>query len=280
MRAETITSGANPLIKKMRKLRQRKHREREHAFLVEGIAQVWAAVQHKADVEVLVVASELLTSEAARALVEREAAQGTRVAEVSRAIFEEVTERDHPSGLAAVVRMHQRDVADLRVDPSSVWVVLHEVGNPGNLGSILRSVDASGATGVVVSGNSPAPFHPSAVKSSMGTLFTIPVCHAASLDQVFDRLRAAGATIVATSAKARVGFRDIDYPRPLALLFGSEATGLPPEVLERADVSVRIPMYGTASSLNLAVAVGLLVYEVERRGAGSDPGRGENGRTA
>lgn len=266
MQVETITSGANPLIKRMRKLRQRKHREREGAFLVEGIAQVWAAVENKADVEVLVVAPELLSSPAARAMVEAEARLGTRLAEVARDVFEEVTERDHPSGLAAIVRMHQRDLADLEPSPECVWVVLNGIGNPGNLGSILRSADATGACGVIIAGDSTDAFHPSAVKASMGALFTTPIGAARRLDDVFEWTAAHGIHTVATSSKAQHDFRDVGYPRPLALLFGSEATGLPADALHRSDEAVRIPMHGMTSSLNLAVAVGVLLYEVERSG--------------
>ncbi|MDQ3645789.1 MAG: RNA methyltransferase [Actinomycetota bacterium] len=265
-----ITSPANPFVKRLRKLRQRKHREREGAFLVEGIAQVWRAVEHRADIEALVVAPELLTSDRALALADRERASGTRVVLVSRDLFEDTTEREHPSGLAAVVRIHERTLAEMQISPNSVFVMLDEVGNPGNLGSIIRSADASGAGGVIVAGASTDLHHPSSVKASMGALFTVPVCRAASVEDGLQWAQGAGLHVVTTSARAGSLFWEAIYELPLLLVFGSEATGLSPEVVARGSASVRIPMDGTVSSLNLAVSVGLMLYEVKRQlGAGA-----------
>ncbi|MFN2389341.1 MAG: TrmH family RNA methyltransferase [Actinomycetota bacterium] len=267
MRAEpgVITSAANPLVKRLRKLRHRKQREREGAFVVEGIAQVWRAVEHGADVEALVVAPELLTSERAWRLVAEESAAGTMVVQLERGLFEDVTERDHPSGLAAIVRVHERALSEIDPTTASVFVVLDGVGNPGNLGSIIRSVDAAGRGAVVVVGESTDQYHPSAVKASMGALFTVPVVRARTMDEVFRWASEHGVGVIGTSARAPVSCWDVRYEPPLMLVFGSEAMGLSPEVLARARTSVRIPMDGEVSSLNLAVAVGMVLYEVKRQ---------------
>ncbi len=260
-----ITSAANPLVKRLKRLHQRKHRAREGAFLVEGIQQVWRALENDAPVETLVVAPELLASDAARDLVDQHARRGVHVAYVSRAIFEETTEREHPAGLAAIVAIEERALSDLVVTPGAFFVALEEVGNPGNLGSIIRSVDATRGNGVILVGPATDPWHPVAVKASVGTLFTVPVCRASGMSELVEWCHHGGVELVSTSARADVVYWEHDYSLPSAFLFGSEARGLDQAALTQSDVRLRIPMSGSATSLNLAVSVGVLVYELRRR---------------
>jgi len=260
---ELISSAANPLVKRMRLLGDRKHRRREGAFVVEGIQPVWQAVEAGADVEVLVVAPDLLGTPAAGMVAAQEAA-GVRVARLTGELFARVSARDGPSGLAAIVRARVLGLASLPVAPGAVFVALHEIGNPGNLGTIIRTADAAGAAGVVLIGAAADPFDPAAVKASMGALFAVPVARAADPAEFFAWAAGSAVTVVTTSAKARTSFWDAGYPRPLALLLGTEGAGLPDDVLAAGDQQVRIPMTGTAESLNLAVAAGLLLYQARR----------------
>jgi TrmH family RNA methyltransferase len=260
-----ISSAANPLIKRMRLLSaERKHRRREAAFVVEGIQPVWQAVEAGADVEVLVIAPELLgDSPAARMAATAEDA-GTKVVRLTGELFARLSGRDGPSGLAAIVRGQPLGLADVAAGPDAVFAGLCGIGNPGNLGTIIRTVNAAGAAGVVLLGDTADAFSPAAVKASMGALFTTPVAHAADAETFFGWAAAAEVTVVTTSAAAPASFWEASYPRPLVVLLGAEGTGLPEQVLARGDVCVRVPMAGTAESLNLAVAASLLLYEVQR----------------
>jgi TrmH family RNA methyltransferase len=261
---ELISSAANPVVKRMRLLGDRKHRRREGAFVVEGIQPVWQAVEAGADVEVLVVAPDLLGGTAAARMVAGQEAGGTRVARLTSGLFARVSARDGPSGLAAIVRGRVPGLASLAVPPDAVFVALHEIGNPGNLGTVIRTADAAGAAGVVLIGAAADPFDPAAVKASMGALFATPVAGAADAADFFAWAAGAGITVVTTSAKARTSFWAAGYPRPLALLLGAEGAGLPDDMLAAGGLQVRIPMTGTAESLNLAVAAGLLLYQARR----------------
>jgi len=260
--ADLITSSANPVVKRMRLLAERRHRRREGAFVVQGIQPVWQAVEAGADIETLIVAPGLLgRSSAARGIAGMVAAQeavGVRVARLTGELFARVSARDGPSGLAAIVRGRIPGLASLPVTPESVFVALHEIGNPGNLGTIIRTADAAGGSGVVLIGAAADPFDPAAVKASMGALFAVPVARAA--DPAEFLAWAAGLTVITTSAKARTSFWEAGYARPLALLLGAEGAGLPDDVLAGGDLQVRIPMTGTAESRNLSVAAGLLFY--------------------
>ncbi|MGH8795164.1 MAG: TrmH family RNA methyltransferase [Stackebrandtia sp.] len=262
---ELVTSAANPLVKRMRALADRKHRRRQGAFVVEGLQPVRQAVEAGADVEVFVVAPRLLTHAASARMVAEQAERGVRVAHVSAELFARLSDRDGPSGLAAIVRIRTRDLDELEVAPDSLFVALHEVGNPGNLGTIMRTADAAGAAGVVLVGNTADPFDPVAVKATMGALFNVLVARAADADELFAWAEARGVTVAATSAKAESNFWGADYPSPLALLLGSEGAGLPDAVASGCRLRLRIPMTGKTESLNLAVAAGLLLYEAQRK---------------
>ena len=263
--AEVISSAANPLIKRMRLLSERKHRRREGAFVVQGAQPVWQAVEAGADIEALVVAPELLRRPATAAMVAQQEDRGIRVVRVSGALFGRLADRDGPSGLAAIVRARLAVLADLPVLPSARFVALHEIGNPGNLGTIIRTADAAGAAGVVLIGQTTDPFDPAAVKASMGALFSVPVAHVPAAPEFFAWAAGHGITVAAASAAATGTFWDSELAAPLAILLGSEGTGLPASILARGDLQVRIPMVGTAESLNLAVAAGILMYEAWRK---------------
>jgi TrmH family RNA methyltransferase len=208
-------------------------------------------------------------------MVAEQEAAGVRVARLSGEVFGRIADRDGPSGLAAIVRSPSMSLADLRVPPDALFAALHEPGNPGNIGTIIRTASAAGAGGVILIGASADPYDPAAVKASMGALFTVPVVSVGSAAEFVDWARPAGVTVAATSGRAKASFWTAEFPLPLAVLVGSEGTGLPDDVLAAADLQVAIPMTGTAESLNLAVAAGILLYEVRRRtglpGAKSSP---------
>src|SRR5215468_497716 len=263
--ADLITSSANPIVKRLRLLADRRHRRREGAFVVQGIQPVWQAVEAGAAIETLIVAPGLLgrTPAARRAadMVAGQEAAGVHVARVSDELFGRLSDREGPPGLAAIVRGRVLPLSELPSGPRSVFVALHEIGNPGNLGTIIRTANAAGAGGVVLVGPATDPFDPAAVKASMGALFGLPVAHAPTAAEFFAWAAESGVAVAATSAKAEVSFWAARYTRPLALLLGAEGAGLPADILAAADLQVRIPMSGTAESLNLAVAAGLLLYQ-------------------
>jgi RNA methyltransferase, TrmH family len=264
MMIETISSAANPLVKRVRQLADRKHRRRQGAFVVEGRQPVWRAVEAGWEVEVLIAAPELLAGSAAAAMVAEQEARGVRVAHVSGELFGRLGRREGPSGIAAIVRGRVAGLDDLPAGAGSVFTALHEIGNPGNLGTIIRTVDATGGSGVITVGDSTDPFAPAAVKASMGSLFAVPVAHAPDADAFFSWARARGVEVLAASGNADTDHWSVRYRPPLAVLFGAEGAGLPEPVLRRAARRIRIPMTGTAESLNLAAAVAVMLYEIRR----------------
>jgi RNA methyltransferase, TrmH family len=263
--ADVISSAANPLVKRVRALADRKHRRRESAFVVQGIQPVWQAVEAGAVIEVLIIAPDLLRHAGAAAMVAAQEAAGVRVAQLSGELFGRLAERDGPSGLAAIVRSAPVTLADLVVGHGSLFAALHTPGNPGNVGTIIRTASAVGCDGVILIGPSADQYDPAAVKASMGAIFAVPVATASSAAEFLDWARHNAVTVAATSARGSVSCWEAELTLPLALLLGSEGAGLPDDLLAAAGLQVAIPMTGTAESLNLAVAAGVLLYEVRRR---------------
>lgn len=260
-----ITSHQNPLIKKVKRLRHKKYRRQEKAFFVEGLRVVLTAVEQHAPIQTLIYAPDLLTSEIARQVIEEQEKVGLSCAAVSGEVFAAISNRDNPAGLGAIIESAWDDLDSLTVQTADLWLALVEIGDPGNLGTILRTADSFGVAGVIIVGSSVDPFHPTAVKASMGTLFTLPVVQ---VDQISDLLQWANKNniqTIATSAKAKQSIRQTAVKYPALLLLGSEGEGLPPDILAAAGLQITIPMHGTATSLNLAVAAGILMYELNPR---------------
>lgn len=263
--AEIITSFRNPLVKRIKRLRQKKYRQEEGAFFVEGLRPVLSAVESGAPVETIVYATDLLHSPVAWGMIRDQEAGGRACVELAADVFASISERDHPVGLGAIVRVSMLALDDLPVGPEDVYVALVEVSEPGNLGTVIRTVDAVGAAGLILVGRTVDPFHPTAVKASMGSLFGIRVGHVETTTGLLEWAAANGLHTVATSAGAKSSYWQAGYRWPVLLVLGSEGEGLPAEVIRSAELAVTIPMSGSASSLNLAVAAGLLLYELRRR---------------
>lgn len=257
---ELVTSLSNPLVKLARSLRQKKARLETGLFLVEGIHHVGEAVEAGWDFHSLLYAPDLLASGFARDLIARLEKKGVRAQPVSAAVMDSLSEKDNPIGLVALVSQQARTLAGLPATGLSSAVALVSPQDPGNLGSILRTMDAAGAEALFLLDGGVDVYHPSAVRASMGALFWIPII-SASFDEFTAWARRGGLRLVGTSAHASSDYRAVSLPRRWALLLGSEQKGLSAAQLEACDMAVSLPMRGRASSLNLSVAAGILLYE-------------------
>lgn len=259
-----ITSASNPAIRAIRRLRQRRERERSGTFFVEGIRPVAEAAGAGAPVELCVVAPRLLASGFARGVVRELRERGVPVVEVSPDVFGGLSGKENPQGIGAVVRQDVAEVGDLPVSPALGWVALEGVADPGNLGTILRTCDGAGFDGVILLGETTDPYDPTALRASMGAVFTRRVARA-GWPEFLEWRAARGYQLVGAAGGARARYRGAAYAAPLVLLMGSEREGLSAEQQEACDLTVRIPMAGSADSLNLAVAAGILMYEIAAR---------------
>jgi TrmH family RNA methyltransferase len=249
-------------VKRIKRLRQKKYRLQEGAFFVEGLRGVLMAVEHQAPIETLIICPELLSSSVAQEMLARTSLPQVTLA---RPVFESISERENPVGLAAIIQMYWADLDSLPVQPHDIFVALFDASDPGNLGTILRTIDAVGGAGLFLVGQGVDPFHGTAVKASMGTLFTVPICQISDAATLFQWATSHQVQTIATSARATADFQQAPYQFPVLLLLGSEREGLPAAVFSQANLQVTIPMMGAASSLNVAVSAGILLYALRSR---------------
>lgn len=256
-----ITSSANPTIKSMRKLVERKERQLTGSFFVEGLRIVGEAIQKKWEIENLIFAPELLTSLFGQQLVTDAAASGAPVLEVSEDVFRTLSSKDGPQGIAAVVHQRWSKLDDVHVFPGDTWIALDSIQDTGNLGTILRTSDSAGCKGLILLDQSTDPYDPAAVRASMGAIFSQPLIKT-SLAAFSAWKKLESVPVVGTSDKAQQDYHNFTYPGGLVLLMGSERQGLQEAHYAVCDEVVSIPMRGESDSLNLAVATALVVYEI------------------
>jgi TrmH family RNA methyltransferase len=255
-----ITSRSNAKIKLIKSLRQRKYREQERAFLVEGIRQVGEAYSAGAKIQFVLYDSENLNSDYEKELIQKIKTSQIPLYSTLPDIMLSIGEKKHSSRMIAVVENNIHTIAELEPDQYNWIVALDAPQDPGNVGTILRTIDAVGADALVLLGNHVDPTHPSAIRASMGVMFRIPI-FSGDFD-TFIKIINPAFSIVGTSAKAGEFAVHAKYPKKLVLLMGSEREGLSDAQKEVCDQFIKLPMEGTASSLNLSVATGVILYQI------------------
>lgn len=257
-----ITSLQNPKIKEAVKLRDRRPREESGLFLIEGYRELKRALEANRQIEVLFYCPELfLGSNEEHLKIQCKSALHLKC---TPEVFKKISYRDRPDGLLAIAPQMHLKLSDLKLKKNPFLVVAESIEKPGNLGTILRSCDAAGVDGVIVCDPTTDIHNPNVVRSSVGTLFTLPVIEAES-QETFEFLKKNHIAIVAATPHAKLEFTQADLNVPLAIIVGTEQYGLSEKWMKNADISVRIPMFGVADSLNVASATTLLLYEVVRQ---------------
>lgn len=247
-----ITSLSNPLIKQARALRQKKARLESGFFLVEGIHHVGEAIAAGWDVASVLYSPELLTSEFAKKLIAQRGSQP-----VSAQVMESIADKENPQGIVALA--HQRHLSISSLKSPSQCVALVAPQDPGNVGTILRTMDAVGADALFLLDGGVELYHPTVVRSSMGTIFWKPIVQA-SFEEFVEWARGRNYQLIGTSAHGDVEYQTFIPDPPWVLVLGNEQKGLSPEQTKACDVTISLPMRGRVSSLNLAVAAGVLLY--------------------
>ncbi len=252
-----ITSPQNPRIKHISRLRgDARQRRRDGLMLVEGWDEISLAQSAGHRPQTIVSAADLVK----RPLV----APGAESLQVSRTVFEKLSNRENPDGWLAVFSVPDLHIEDLSLGASPLLVVIEALEKPGNQGAILRTCDAAGVDGVIVCDPRADLYGPNVVRASRGTVFTVPAATATSASAL-EFLRERGILIAAATPAAEGVYTQQDLSGPLAIALGTEDRGLSETWLGQADVMLRIPMRGRINSLNVSVAAALILYEALRQ---------------
>ena len=259
-----VTSLANPIIKDIKALSQKKSRDESRTFLAEGLKLVIDALDRGWAIRTLVYAKAGKGKPLVEKVAARTVAAGGLVLEVSEKVMSSITRRDNPQMVAAVFEQRWTPLKDIQPKGSETWIALDRVRDPGNLGTIIRTADAVGASGVILVGDCTDPFSMETVRATMGSMFALPLVKTTPADFLKWK-KSVDARLVATHLAGAVDYRTIDYrSKPVILMMGNEQSGLPDDLAGAADKLARIPQVGMADSLNLAVATGVMLFEVRR----------------
>ena len=265
-----ITSRKNPIVMQFR----RAHDGADPArFVIEGVRFLEEAIRCDADVELVLATPELASSARARPALDALRKRGVEVRAATEEVLDAACSVRTPAGVAALARRPETRLEALfPADAPAFVVVAAGVSDPGNLGTLVRTADAAGATGFATTRESVSPWNDKALRATAGSVFRLPIAAGARFADVVERARAAGARVVVASAGAGESAHDADLRPPLALVLGSEGFGLPDDVRAAADLLVRVPLRHGVESLNVAAAGAVLCFEVARQAARSDAG--------
>ena len=257
-----LTAVNNPLVKAAAELKQKKHRQQRGLFLAEGLRTVEEAVAFKAVESIFYTAIE---DDRTRAVLEKAAEQQLKLYCVSENVMKKIADTETPQGIIAVCKMQDTQLEDLLAS-GKMLLVLDRVGDPGNVGTMLRTADAAGLGGLVLLKGSVDIYAPKTVRSSMGSLFHVPVLAGVSEQDFIESAHRAGYELLVTCLDGADNLYKADLHGRLAFVMGNEANGVSTGLLAAADKRVFIPMAGRAESLNVAMAAGIVMFEALRQG--------------
>lgn len=259
-----VTSLTNPIVKDIRALAQKKHRDETRSFMAEGLKLVIDALDLGWKIKTLIYAKAAKGKPHVEQVAAKTFAKGGLVLEVSEKVLTTITRRDNPQMVVGIFEQRYQALKDLKPQLGETYVALDRVRDPGNLGTIIRTADAAGASGIILVGETTDPFSLETVRATMGSVFAMPVARA-SVDDFIRWQKSAGVKVVATHLAGAVDYRTIDYKsKPVVILMGNEQAGLPEELAREAGALARIPQAGRADSLNLAIATGIMLFEARR----------------
>ncbi|MGH6760591.1 MAG: TrmH family RNA methyltransferase [Phyllobacterium sp.] len=263
-RVKEVTSLTNPIIKDLRALQMKKFRDQRGVFMAEGLKLIIDALDLGWRIRTLVFAKAGKGNALVEQIAARTVARGGDVLEVNEKVISAITKRDNPQMVVGVFDQQYHPLATLKPKGDDVYVALDRVRDPGNLGTVIRTVDAVGAKGVILVGDVTDPYSIETVRATMGSVFAVPLFRASEADFLKWRKGFSG-LVVGTHLKGAVDYRTIPYAKkPVVLLMGNEQQGLPDNLAHSCDKLARIPQQGRADSLNLAIATGVMLFEIRR----------------
>jgi TrmH family RNA methyltransferase len=262
--SKLITSRDNSLLRQARAVRDGKT---DDLIFVEGLRLSEEAHSSGLDIEAVIYSDEIARKERASEVISRLAKVCDRMAIVSEALLATISYTKTPQGIVALAG--RPESGELPLDGENkeppMLIVLHGLNNPVNVGAILRSAEAAGATGVITTANTTDPFSPKALRGAMGSAFRLPIWTGSTYENVLNWCAEKNVKTVCAAINAATSYADFDWTGPSALIVGPESTGLSPQEVALASGAIRIPMHGKVESLNVAAAAAIVLYEAARK---------------
>ena len=259
-----ITSRDNSLLRQARRVRDGKEPE---LIFIEGLRLADEARLSGLEIEAAIFSDELARKERVVSTLQELETVSARTATVSERLLESISYTKTPQGIVLLARRPASGKEQLRATAkdAALLVVLHQINNPVNVGAILRTAEAAGASGVITTRNTSDPFSPKSLRGAMGSAFRLPIWCGPDYGETIDWCRTKQLHILGSALTGNVAYTDVDWTSGTVVVLGPESTGLTDDEIARADQSVSIPMAGNAESLNVSVAAGILLFEAARQ---------------
>jgi len=245
----------------LRSLQTPQGRSRTGLYLIEGIRHVARAAEERAPIQSLFLSPGVLSNPFGQKLARRLRQSGIPSEQLTPQLYRDLSRAAEPQGLGAVVRQQWASTKNVRPNSGSLWLAVESIDSPGNLGTIIRTAEATGVSGLIVVGANADPYEPTAIRASMGSLFSLKLVRC-SVSEFTAWARAFNVALVGSSPTGLLDYRSFRCRWPTVLLIGSEKHGLSEQLAEACDFMIRIPMLGRGDSINAAVAAGVLLYEL------------------
>jgi TrmH family RNA methyltransferase len=264
-----IISRDNSLLRQARAVRDGKV---EELIFIEGLRLAEEALRSNLNIEAVIVSDQLAQKEKAESLIEELGQVSQRIASVSEKLLESISYTKTPQGIVLLASRPETSKEHLAMNnrEASLIVLMHRINNPVNVGAILRTAEAAGATGAIATQNTADPFSPKSLRGAMGSAFRLPVWIGPTYDEALVWCGDRGIQTICADVHASAGYDEVNWQRPSALILGPESEGLSSAEIAKANKAVRIPMHGPAESLNVAVAAGVMLYEAARQRTAGD----------
>ena len=258
---QSISSKENELIKHIKKLKDKKERDISNEYVIEGIKLIQEAIQENVNIKQIIVCDDCDKTEGISKDLMYEIAKYDCVY-VTKKIFKYISEVQEPQGILAVI---EKNNTDREIDyTQDIIVALDDVQDPGNLGTILRTVDSIGFTQILVSKGTADSYNPKVVRSTMGAIFRIKIIECEKIEKILKEIKKHKFKVVVTSLQTENTIYEINYNKKV-IVIGNEAKGVEQKIQQIADEKIKIPMLGKTESLNASVATGIVLYEYVRQ---------------
>ena len=258
---QVITSKDNEFVKHVKKLKEKKYRDQSQEFIIEGIKLVKEAIEEKANIKQIIICDNCEDTGIIPKDLMYEIAKYNCIY-VTENILKTMSDVNAPQGIMAIIgRNNKEKDIDYSQD---IIVALDDIQDPGNLGTILRTVDSIGLNQILVSKGTADCYNPKVVRSTMGAIFRIKIIECADLEQTLKEIQKNNFKLVVSSLQTNNSLYDINFDKKV-IIIGNEANGVEPQIQEMADEKIKIPMLGKTESLNASVATGIILYEYVRQ---------------
>ncbi|MBS4537989.1 RNA methyltransferase [Clostridium sp. D2Q-11] len=260
---ELITSSSNKFIKEIKSLNKKRDRNKKGLYFIEGLRLVEDAIKSNQPIEYILYSDKIFQLEGGEELFDKFRNQFSHY-KIEHNLFKEISDTDSPQGIMAVINIRKYTLKDI-IDENPFIIFLDRLQDPGNMGTIIRSADSLGASGIIISKGSVDIYNPKVVRSTMGSLFHLPIVEIDNSIETISKLKESGIKVLATSLEEAKYCYDSDLTTNILIIIGNEGNGISEELFNISDENIIIPMKGNSESLNVAMASSIIMYEVLRQ---------------